>query len=88
VLAITVSKFELRCGRGVSNWQSNAMPDPKRELFNQPTTEKLLRQIEEGLTHSRGVIGQIDMIRQLRFKTGGPNNTLQPHVSLPALSGF
>jgi hypothetical protein len=64
------------------------MPDHERKLFNQPTTEKLLQQIEEGLTHSRGVIGQIDMIRQLRFKTGGLNNTLQPHVSLPALSGF
>jgi hypothetical protein len=64
------------------------MPDHERKLFDRANTEKLLRQVEESLTRSRGVIGQIDMIRQLRFKTGGPNNTLQPHVSLPALSGF
>ena len=64
------------------------MPDHERKLFDRANTKKLLRQVEESLTRSRGVIGQIDMIRQLRFKTGGPNNTLQPHVSLPALSGF
>jgi predicted ABC-class ATPase len=73
VLAITSSKFELRWDRGVSNRQSDAMPDHERELFDQANTERLLRQIEKRLTHSREIISQIDMIRQLRFTAASPN---------------
>jgi hypothetical protein len=87
VLAITSSKFELQWDRGVSNWQSNAMLDHERELFaDQANTERLLRQIEKRLTHSREIIDQIDMVRQLRLGRGGPNPP-QPPASLPALSG-
>ena len=64
MLAITSSKFELQWDRGVSNRQSNAMPDHERELFaDQANTERLLRQIEKRLTYSREIISQIDMIR-------------------------
>jgi hypothetical protein len=84
VLAITSFKFELRWDRGVSNWQSNAMAD---QLFaDQANTERLLRQIEKRLTHSREIIDQIDTVRQLRLRVGGPNPP-QPPASLPALSG-
>jgi hypothetical protein len=35
--------------------------------------EKLLQQIEESLTHSREIIDQIDVIRQLRLRVSAPN---------------
>jgi hypothetical protein len=56
------------------------------EIFDQTDAEKLLQQIEEGLTHSRDVIGQINIIRRLRFTIRGPI-PLRPPVSLPALQG-
>jgi hypothetical protein len=55
------------------------MPDHKRKLFDRANTERLLQQIEERLTHSREIIGQIELIRQLSFRVGAPN-LLQPHV--------
>jgi hypothetical protein len=60
------------------------MPDDARKLFD---IEKLLRQIEESLTHSREIIDQIDVIRQLRCRVSVPNPPPIP-ASLPALSGF
>jgi hypothetical protein len=65
VLAITSSKFELQWDRGVSNRQSNAMPDHERELSaDQANTERPLRQIEKRLAHSREIIAQIDNVRR------------------------
>jgi hypothetical protein len=36
------------------------MPDHERELIERANAEKLLQQIEEGLEHSREIIGQIN----------------------------
>ena len=62
------------------------MPDDEGKLFDRANTEKLLQLIEESLTHSREIIDQIDMIRQLRLRVGSPNPP-RPPASLLALSG-
>jgi len=55
------------------------MPDYERERLDQRKTENLLQQIEQGLMHSREIIGQIDMIRQLRFSPRD-TNPLRPRA--------
>jgi hypothetical protein len=62
------------------------MPDDERKLFDRANTEKLLQQIEESLTHSREIIDQMDMIRQLRLRVGD-SNPPPPRASPMALSG-
>ena len=42
------------------------MLDHERELIAKVEQEKLLRQIEEGLAHSREIIAQIDNVRRNR----------------------
>jgi hypothetical protein len=42
------------------------MLDQERELIAKVEQKKLLRQIEEGLAHSREIIAQIDNVRRNR----------------------
>jgi hypothetical protein len=67
VLAVTSSKFELRCRGEVQNClELEKMPVHERESADRANAE-LLRQIEESLAHSRDVIAQINEVLARRY---------------------